>query len=155
MVRRPLSAEPLGGLCEKRAGAKTMIAAVSSNVARFPISFDRWYGVFSSLLGLPPSTAYVELDGAQVEVRMGWAFRSRFPRSAVASTSTLDIRPLSRGVHGFGGRWLVNGSGQGILSIHLNPVQRAYLMGVPVRLRELLVSVTEWPALAAALRDST
>ena len=132
-----------------------MIAAVSSHVTRFPISFDRWYGVFSSLLGLPPSTAYVELDGAQVEVRMGWAFRSRFPRSAVASASTLDIRPLSRGVHGFGGRWLVNGSGRGILSIHLNPVQRAYLMGVPVRLRELLVSVTEWPALAAALRDST
>jgi uncharacterized repeat protein (TIGR01451 family) len=70
---------------------------------RFPISFDRWYGVFSSLLGLPPSTAYVELNGAQVEVRMGWAFRSRFPRSAVAAASALDIRPLSRGAHGFGG----------------------------------------------------
>ena len=132
-----------------------MIAVVSSNVARFPISFDRWYGVFSSFLGLPPSTAYVELDGAQVEVRMGWAFRSRFPRSAVSSTSTLDIRPLSRGVHGFGGRWLVNGSGRGILSIRVNPGQRAYVMGVPVRLRELLVSVTESPVLAAVLRDPT
>ena len=132
-----------------------MIAAVSRNVARFPISFDRGYGMVSSLLGLPPSTAYVELDEGQIEVRMGWAFRSRFPRSAVASTSTLDSRPLSRGVHGFGGRWLVNGSGRGIVSIHLNPAQRAYLMGVPVRLRELLVSVTEGPALAAALREST
>jgi hypothetical protein len=134
-----------------------MSVPVSSNVARFPISFDPWYGVFSSFLGLAPATAYVELAGAQVEVRMGWAFRSRFPRSAVASTSTLDIRPLSRGVHGFGGRWLVNGSGRGILSIHLDPVQRAYVMGVPVRVRELLVSVsvTEWPALAAALRDSS
>lgn len=132
-----------------------MIAAVSRNVARFPISFDRWYGVFSSLLCLPPSTAYVELDGAHVEVRMGWAFRSRFPRSAVVSTSTFDSRPFSRGVHGFGGRWLVNGSGRGILSIHLSPVQRAYLMGVPVRLQELLVSVTERPGLAAALRGSS
>ena len=132
-----------------------MIAVVSSNVARFPISFDRWYGVFSSFLGLPPSTAYLELDGAQVEVRMGWAFRSRFPRSAVSSTSTLDIRPLSRGVHGFGGRWLVNGSGRGILSIRVNPGQRAYVMGVPVRLRELLVSVTESHVLAAVLRDPT
>src|SRR3989442_3555470 len=123
--------------------------------ARFPISFDRWYGVFSSLLGLPPSTAYVELDGAQVEVRMGWAFRSRFPRAAVVSTSMLDIRPLSRGVHGLGGRWLVNGSGRGILGIHLHPAQRAYLLGVPVRLRELRVSVTESSELATALTDST
>ena len=130
-----------------------MSTGVGNTVARFPISFDRWYGVFSSLLGLPPSTAYVEIDGTEVEVRMGWAFRTRFPRSAVASTSTLDIRPLSRGVHGFGGRWLVNGSGREILSIHLTPDQRAYLMGVPIRLQELLVSVTGCAALAAALRD--
>lgn len=122
-----------------------------ATAARFPISFDRWYAVLSNLVGLRPSTAYVEVDGAQVEVRMGWAFRSRFPRSAVASTSTLETRPLSRGVHGFGGRWLVNGSGRGILSIHLNPAQRAYVMGMPLRVRELQVSVTEPPALAAAL----
>jgi len=121
---------------------------------RFSISFDRWYRVLSRLVGLPPSQAYVEVDGVQVQVRMGWAFRSRFPRAAVASTSTLDSRPLSRGVHGFGGRWLVNGSGRGILVIRFDPSQRAYLMGVPVPLRELLVSVTEPAALAAALADS-
>lgn len=131
-----------------------MIAAVSQNVARFPISFDRWYSVLSTLLGLPPSTAYVELDGSQIEVRMGWAFRTRFPRSAVISTSILDIKPLSRGVHGFRGRWLVNGAWREIVSIHLNPVQCAFVMGVPVRLQELLVSMTEGPALEAALRDS-
>ena len=51
----------------------------------------------------------------------------------------------------FGGRWLVNGSGRGILSIQLHPAQRAYVMGVPVRLRELLVSVHEPSSLAAAL----
>jgi hypothetical protein len=132
-----------------------MIAAVSGNVTRFSISFDRWYGVCSSLLGLPPSTAYVELAQAEVEVRMGWAWRSRFPRSAIASTSALDIRPLSRGVHGSGGRWLVNGSGRQILSIHLSPAQRGYLMGVPVQLQELLVSVDELAALTAALTDAT
>src|SRR5258706_14554611 len=103
-----------------------MIAAVGGNVTRFPISFDRWYGVFSSFLGLPPSTAYVELDGAQVEVRMGWAFRSRFPRSAVASTSNLYVTPLSRGVHGFGGRSLIKASRRGIPCIPLEPGHRAY-----------------------------
>ena len=126
---------------------------VSRSAARFPISFDRWYGVASSLVGLPPSTAYVELDGGQVVVRMGWAFQARFPRSAVASTSALGIRVFSWGVHGFGGRWLVNGSGRGILSIRLDPAQRAHVLGVPVRLRELRVSVTEGSALAAALRQ--
>ena len=124
-------------------------------MARFPISFDRWYAVLSSLLGLSPASAYVDLDSTRVEVRMGWAFRARFPRSAVSSISALDIRPLSRGVHGFGGRWLVNGSGRGVLSIRVNPAQRAYVMGVPVRLRELLVSVSEPTALAAALRNPT
>jgi hypothetical protein len=58
-------------------------------------------------------------------------------------------------VHGFGGRWLVNGSGRGILSIQLITVQRAYVMGLPVQLRELLVSVRDWPALAAAFKHST
>ena len=122
---------------------------------RFPISFDRWYGVMSILLGLPPSSAYVQIDGPRVEVRMGWAFRSQFPRSAVTSVTPLETRPLGRGVHGLGGRWLVNGSGRDVLSICLNPASRAYVMGFPVRLRELLISVTDRSALAASLRDGT
>jgi hypothetical protein len=122
---------------------------------RFTIGFDPWYRALSTLLRLPPSTAYVDVDGPDVTVRMGWAFRSSFPRSAIASISSLDVRPVSRGVHGFRGRWLVNGAGRGILSIRLSPVQRAYVVGVPVRLRELLVSVTDSAALAAALREPT
>jgi hypothetical protein len=57
-------------------------------------------------------------------------------------------------VHGFAGRWLVNGAGRGILKIELSPAQRAYVIGVPVRLRELLLSVNEVSALAAALAGS-
>ena len=124
------------------------------NAARFPISFDRWYSVLSRALGLPPSTAYVERVGSEVEIRMGWAFRARFPRAAITSTAALDIRPLNRGVHGFGGRWLVNGSGRAIVGIRLSPIQRAYVLGVPVRLHEVLVSVDQPHALAAALQDA-
>jgi hypothetical protein len=129
-----------------------MTANTGTTVARFPISFDRWYRVLSYAVGLPPSSSYVDLDKEHVHVRMGWAFRSRFPRSAVVSVSELDVRPLSRGVHGFGGRWLVNGSGRGIVSVQLSPPGRAYLMGFPLRLQELMVSVAEPTALAAALR---
>ena len=118
---------------------------------RFPISFDRWYGFLSCAFGLPAATAYVDLGAEEVEVRMGWAFRSRFPRSAVRSISAPARMPLSRGVHGFGGRWLVNGSGRGLVQLELNPAQRAYVCGLPVALRELSVSVTDSAALKTAL----
>ena len=102
---------------------------------------------------MTPSKCYIEVDREQVYVQMSWAFRSRFPRSAVAAVTEAGKHPISRGVHGFAGRWLVNGSGQGILAIDLKPTQRGYLMGFPVRLRQLMVSVSDTAALAAILRN--
>jgi hypothetical protein len=121
---------------------------------RFPIRFDPWYAILSSALFLPPADSYVEVNDEEVLVRMGWAFRSHFPRTAIVSAAETPTRPLSRGVHGFAGRWLVNGSGQGILTISLTPAQRGYVMGFPVRLRQLMVSVLEPSGLAAALMSS-
>ena len=121
---------------------------------RFPVRFDAWYRILSSALFLPPSSSYVELDGDQVDVRMSWAFRARFPRTAVASAAPIPATPLSHGVHGFAGRWLVNGSRHGLVAIDLNPSQRGHVVGFPVRLRQLIVSVEEPAALAAALRTS-
>lgn len=119
---------------------------------RIPIRFDRGYAVLSSVLGLSPSSSYVEVGNEQVHVRMGWAFRATFPRSAVASTETVNQNPVSRGVHGFAGRWFVNGSGQGIVKITLNPVQRCYVLGLPVRLQQLMVSVPDPRVLASSLK---
>jgi hypothetical protein len=123
--------------------------------ARLPIRFDPWYGVLSTGLFLQPASSFVEVNGDEVRVRMAWAFRARFPRTAVRAAVPYERRPpLSRGVHGFAGRWLVNGSGEGIVSLHLEPRQTAYVLGFPVRLRELLVSVEDPPGLIAALRSS-
>ena len=80
--------------------------------------------------------------------------KAQFPRTVVVSATEIQDRPLSRGVHGFAGRWLVNGSGWGILSIGLQPAQRAYVMGFPIRLRQLMVSVAEPATLASALTAS-
>ncbi|EXJ13930.1 hypothetical protein [Imhoffiella purpurea] len=118
---------------------------------RFEIRFDSWYEILSRLLLLPPSASYVEVTEDRVEVRMGWAFGSRFPRTAIARVNPLRTRTLSRGVHGLAGRWLVNGSDRGILSLGLQPAQRGHVMGVPVRLRELMVSVEDPDGLTAAL----
>ena len=119
--------------------------------ARFPIRFDRGYRALSSALLLAPSSSFLEVVGDEVRVRMGWAFRTRFPKSAVTSARPSALRPLSRGVHGFGGRWLVNGSGEGLVEIALQPRQRGHVVGFPVRLATLLVSVDDPVTLAAAL----
>lgn len=118
---------------------------------RFLIRLDPAYRVLSTALFIPASKSFVELEGETVRVRMAWAFHGSFPRSAVASVTAYDRRPISRGVHGWAGRWLVNGSGEGIISIKLEPWQRAYVMGFPVRLRELLVSVEDPAGIKAAL----
>jgi hypothetical protein len=123
--------------------------------ARFPIRFDRWYEALSRALFISPSASYVAIEGGRVTVRMAWAFEASFPCQAIAEATPFDRRPASRGVHGWRGRWLVNGSGDGILRIGLSPKQRARVLGVPVRLRELLVSVDDPALLAAALRSAS
>ena len=120
-------------------------------MTRFPISFGTWYRIISVLSFLPPSDAYVSVGPDEIEVRMSWGFRARFPRVAITSAAPDDTRPLSRGVHGFAGCWLVNGSGRGIVKIELTPDQRGFVIGIPVALRELSVSVADPAALIAAL----
>ncbi|WP_242394786.1 hypothetical protein [Anaeromyxobacter oryzisoli] len=122
-----------------------------SDFARFPIRFDAAYRILSSALLLPPSDSFVEVEDDEVRVRMAWAFRARFRRSAVMSATEHQQKPLSRGVHGVAGRWLVNGSGGGIVNITLGPSQRGFVMGFPVRLRNLLVSVEDPIGLMATL----
>jgi hypothetical protein len=95
---------------------------------------DAGYAILSSALFLPPLSAYVEVGKEDVRVQMGWPFRSHFPKSAVASTEKTNKQPLSRGAHGFGGRWLVNGSGREFLTINMTPAQQGYVIGFPVRL---------------------
>jgi hypothetical protein len=128
---------------------------MATGAARFPIRFDPWYRILSSALFLRPQSSYIEIDGDEVQVQMGWAFRARFPRASVAKTSRLDSSPLSRGVHGYGGRWLVNGAGDRVLVVELEPPSRARFLGLPVRLRQLMVSVDDVEAVAARLRSAS
>jgi hypothetical protein len=124
---------------------------MNTPLMRFPIRFDAWYRVLSTAVLLLPSRSYVQIEGDDVTVRMGWGFRARFRKSAVTSASLPAVRTLSRGVHGWWGRWLVNGSGNGIVLINLAPAPQGFVMGVPVKLRQLMVSVEDPDGLVAAL----
>jgi hypothetical protein len=125
---------------------------MNDSAARFPIRFNAWFKVMSNALLLAPSRSFVEVSGDEVRVQMAWGFHARFPRSAVSSAEPVELAPISRGVHGFAGTWLVNGSGDRILELQLQPKQRAWVMGFPVSLRKLLVSVDDPSALASRLR---
>jgi hypothetical protein len=129
-----------------------MFRVAMATPTRFPIKFETAYALLSSALFLFPSDSYVDVGADDVTVKMGWAFRATFHRSDVAGAAPSGKRfALTRGVHGWAGRWLVNGAGDGIVAIDLEPKQRAYVLGVPVSLRHLLVSVDDPSALKQAL----
>ena len=122
------------------------------NSLRFPIRFNGAARVLLGAISIRPSGSYVDVDAEQVRVRMGWGFRARFARSSLVRCSAgVSGSVLGLGIHGFAGRWLVNGSLDGLVTLQLSPVQRAYVLGVPVRLRELQLSLEQPEALLALL----
>jgi hypothetical protein len=86
---------------------------------------------------------------------MGWGFRARFPRTAAIAAERSERRYISQGIHGRQGRWLVNGSSQGVVRIELAPDQHARVLGRRVPLSILEVSVQDPDALLTALRAPT
>jgi hypothetical protein len=91
---------------------------------RFAISYrENWLEtVLNGALRLRPDASGVEVDPAEVRVRMGWAFRLDVPRAAIRSASRSQARLRgTTGVHGHSGRWLVNGSADGLVELTIEP----------------------------------
>ena len=116
--------------------------------------FDFRYGVFRPLLsalGFGPAFSFIELDDECLRVQMGWSFRTAIPRHSVRSARPYRGLAYGIGVHGWRGEWLVNGAASGLVEIDIDPPTRATVLGVPVRLRTLRVSVESPEDLMAAL----
>jgi len=112
------------------------------------------YGLFRPLLsalGAGPRWSHVDVDAEEVRVRMGWSFRANVPRSSVTGVAPYTGLVLGIGVHGWRGRWLVNGAARGLVTISVDPAARAWVLGLPVKLRALCVSLEEPEQLMAAL----
>lgn len=120
---------------------------------RYPIRFDAWYRLPSTLLGMSPSRSFVEISGDDLEVRMGWGFRVRVPLSVIKAIAIREkgLPRISRGVHGVRGRWLVNGSGRGIVAIDLSEKQQARVLGFRVGVDRLEISMVDPVGLSEAL----
>lgn len=120
---------------------------------RFPVRFTGLSRAMS-LLGLSPGRSWVEIDDDRLRVRMGWAFALDAPLVHVRDAQRDNRRVWSWGVHGWKGSWLVNGSSSGVVRIDLTPPPRGRVVGFPVSVRELRVSVEDPEGLVSALGGS-
>jgi hypothetical protein len=120
-----------------------------TNSERIPIRFGRLKPLFTAL-GITPRWAYLDVAPDLVRVRMGWGFCVDIPRPSIRSVRRIR-NAVSIGVHGWRGRWLVNGASGPLVAVAIEPSAPARVMGFPIRLRELSVSVDDPDAVIAAL----
>jgi hypothetical protein len=119
-------------------------------LTRIPIRYGSGWRWLLTILFLPRGLAYIHVTGDDVKVRLGWAFRVGFSRLDVIEV--VDHRAVvSIGAHGWQGRWLVNGANSPIATIRLSRPAPGRVVGFPVTVRELLVSVDDRDALRQAL----
>ena len=111
---------------------------------RYSIRYGRWRLLLSAL-GLGPRFSYISVEPSAIRVAMGWAFSGVIPRAQIENVrrGQPGAKLLGVGVHGWAGRWLVNGSTRDIVELNTSTVLRARVCGVPMRLRTLWVSVEE------------
>ncbi|MUL66994.1 hypothetical protein BOO86_21140 [Mycobacterium sp. CBMA 234] len=114
------------------------------------LRYAKWMLPLSVPFGLGPRHSDVEVRDGALHLSMGWGFSAEIPLSSIVEASRWERRITSWGVHGFRGRWLVNGSSDGVVALTVAPPVKAKVVGVPVTLRELGVSVTDPQALIAA-----
>jgi hypothetical protein len=105
--------------------------------------YDPWFVWILTLTGMGRRFSRITLDRENLTVRMGFGFRCSVPRSAIRAVKPNDRRILAWGVHWWRGRWLVNGSSTGVVVVAIDPPVRASVLGWPVRLRELAVSLEQ------------
>lgn len=120
--------------------------------AMFALRYNPMARPLLVVVGLGPARSRVVLIDGELDVRMGWAFRARVPLTRVVGARREPIPLLMGvGVHGYAGRWAVNGSRAGAVRLDLEPRGHARVCGVPVRLASLWVSLEDPDAFLVAV----
>ena len=109
----------------------------------FALSYNRFMKVLMTPLWSGPRRSWVRVDGESVRVRMGFAFSAVVPRASIIDASRVEGRVISAGAHGWRGRWLVNGSSRGLVTMSIDPAGHAVVLGFRVSLRQLTLSLEQ------------
>ena len=124
-------------------------------MVRFSIRYDRFSRWLLSLFGMGPGSSGVWIGRGRIRVRMGWAFMLDAATDAVRAELVSESVPRTFlagiGVHGWGGRWRVNGAFSPIVRIRFEPRHRARVIFFPLRVHTVEVSAEDPDALVAAL----
>jgi hypothetical protein len=133
-----------------RAQAARSVRRVVDRI-RFPIRFT---GLNRALvvLGVTPSTSYVDVTPDELDVRMARAFRASVPRASVREVVQDTARVWGWGAHGWRGVWLINGSSSGLVRIELDPPARGSVLWLPIRVRVLRVALEDPVGFERALK---
>lgn len=113
------------------------------NGIRLDLRYNRFNACLLGLFGMGRRFSSIVMHADSIEVKMGWAFRAEIPRANITSTSPRSDRVWGWGVHGWRGRWLVNGSSEGLVTLDIAPPVPARVCFVPCRLRQLTVSLVD------------
>ncbi len=101
-----------------------MVYLQDMSTLRFAMAYDKLV-LLQTIFGGGPRTSGAEVDGDQVRFRMGAVFSLAVPRSSIRSALRSQAQVGgTRGVHGGAGRWLVNGSADGLVEVRLDPPGR-------------------------------
>ncbi|MET0326599.1 MAG: hypothetical protein ABW122_05415 [Ilumatobacteraceae bacterium] len=116
----------------------------------FPFTFATPMRWLATLFG--GRHAHVTVTDDALAVRYGVMFSIDVPVPAIrAATRTESTWWWGIGVHGWKHTWVANGSLRDLVRLTLDPEQRGRTLGIPVRVRELIVSVQEPDAFIAAV----
>ena len=147
-------------------------AVIREHQATVPPDGTQWYQISYSqgfwgrlsgwsdrvMGGAGPGVSGVEVDPERVRVRMG-SFKLDIPRASVRSVERSTARIGGTiGVHEIGrGRWLVNGSAEGLVEITIEPP--CYLRGIDTLFRKagvhsLTVSLVDPDGFIAAVETA-
>jgi hypothetical protein len=119
---------------------------MEGNTKRFKIKYSGPRRVLNTVLGIGPGVCEIEVGPDTVHVSAGWAFSASIPRAAIRSAELGKVAAPRKWALGLG-----NGSGSDVVSLSIDPGVRARSIGLPVRLRQLVVSVDDAHGLLEAL----
>jgi len=124
----------------------------SADSKRFEIAYTGINRTLMKVLGVGPGRGYVIVTPDDLIVKMGWSFSGAIPRSRITSAEE-STKPggYGWGVHGWNGKWVVNGSDSGIVKIEIDPATTVRTLIFPINPHVLYISFEDPTGFLAAL----